>query len=173
MKAGNKVIQYAIYDRTGGKPEFICDTSSVKRPSLEPMTETMKGAGIMGEIDLPTITQIGALEYEISFKRVNKKAVSMFGQETQHLELRWVTDVLDTTNAKIGTCANKDIIKAIPKKLDLGSVEGNAANEGTVTLEILYFKHIQDGETLIEIDKLNNVLIINGKDYAKEIREAL
>ena len=97
----------------------------------------------------------------------------MFGQEAQHLELRWVTDVLDTTNAKIGTCANKEIIKAIPKKLDLGNIEGNAANEGTVSLEVLYIKHIQNGETLIEIDKLNNVFIINGVDYAKEIREAL
>lgn len=174
MKHGNKTIQYSIYDRTsGGKPTFITDTTSIKRPSLEIMTESMKGAGIAGEIDLPSMGQLGALSYEIGFKRTNKEAVKLFEQKTQHLETRWVTDVLDATDSKLGTCANKEIVKGIPKSLDLGSLEGNSANEATVTLEILYYKFIQDGVTLIEIDKLNNVFIVNGTDYAKKLREAL
>lgn len=174
MKHGNKTIQYSIYDRsTSGKPTFITDTTSIKRPALEMLTETIKGAGIAGEIDLPTMGQLGAISYEISFKRTNTAAVNLFAQKTQHLETRWVTDVLDTTNSKIGTCANKEIVKGIPKSFDLGSIESNAANESTVAIELVYYKYIQDGVTLIEIDKLNNVFSINGVDYAKELREAL
>lgn len=173
MKNANKTIQYAIYNRKNGKADFITDTSSLKRPSIEAMTDTIKGAGIMGEIDLPTMGQLSAMEYEITFKNANKKAIELFGQETQHIEVRWVTDVLDTTTSKVTVKANKDIIKGVPKKIDLGSIEGNSNNEATLPLEILYFKHIQDGETLIEIDKLNNVFIINGVDYMAKIREAL
>ena len=174
MKHGNKTIQYSIYDRANnGKPEFITDTTSIKRPSIEVMTDTVKGAGIAGEIDLPTIGQLSAMEYEISFKRTNEKAVALFGQKTQHLETRWVTDVLDTASGKVTTCANKEIVKGIPKKLDLGNIETNSNNEATVAFEVTYYKFIQDGKGLIEIDKLNNVFIVNGVDYAKELREAL
>jgi len=173
MKHTNKTIQYSIYDRKNGKSEFIADTTSLKRPSIETLSDTIKGAGIMGEIDLPTLAQIAAMQYEISFKSANKKAIELFGQETQELEVRWVSDVLDTATSKISTCANKDIIKGVPKSIDLGNIETNSNNESTLPLEVLYFKHIQNGEVLIEIDKLNNVFIINGVDYAKAIREAL
>ena len=173
MKYGNKTLQYKIYNRTSGKPDFITDTTSYKRPDVEVMTDTISGAGIAGEIDMPTLGQLSAMEIEIGFKRANKKAVELFGQKTQEIESRWVTDVLDTSGAKISTCANKDIIKAIPKKLSLGNVETNSTNDSSVTLEVVYIKHIQDGETLFEIDKLNNVFIVNGVDYAKQIREAL
>ena len=173
MKHGNKTVQYSIYNRGSGNPKFITDTTSLKRPPLEMLTETIKGGGIAGELDLPTMGQLGAMEYEIAFKRANEHAVELFGQKIQYIEARWVTDVLDTSNAKIGICANKDIIKGIPKKIELGTVESNSGNDSSVVLEVIYFKHIQDGKALIEIDKLNNVFIINGVDYTKEIREAL
>lgn len=173
MKYGNKTLQYKIYNRTSGTADFITDTTSYKRPDLEIMTDTISGGGIAGEIDMPTLGQLSSMEIEIGFKRANKKAVELFAQKTQELEIRWVTDVLDTAGAIISTCANKDIIKAIPKKLSLGNIETNATNEASVPLEVIYFKHIQDGEALIEIDKLNNVFIVNGVDYADKIREAL
>ena len=52
-------------------------------------------------------------------------------------------------------------------------MEGNSANETTVALEVIYYKYIQDGEVLLEIDKLNNVFKIDGWDYYEGIREAL
>lgn len=173
-KHGSKTIQYKIYDRTeGGEAVFVTDTTSIKRPDLSMLSETIKGAGLLGEIDLPTITQLAAMSYEITFKRSNKNAVVFFGQKTQHFETRWVTDVLDAENAKIGITANKEIVKAIPKSLGLGNLEINSANETTVAMEVVYYKYIHDGITLIEIDKLNNVFIIDGWDYAEQIREAL
>ena len=40
-------------------------------------------------------------------------------------------------------------------------------------LEVAYYKYIQDGETLIEIDKLNNVFLVNGVDYGQAVRDNL
>lgn len=173
MLMGNKTVQYAIYDRTNGRPDFICDTSSYKRPSIEMLTDSVKGAGIMGEIDLPTPGQIGPLEMEIAFKNSNKKAIDLFSQKSHDLEIRWATDVLDSSNGSVKISAKKDIIKCIPKKLDLGNIETNASNEGSLAAEIIYFQHIIDGESVIEIDKLNNVFKINGVDYSSTIRQAL
>ena len=173
MILSNKTIQYSIYDRTNGRPDYVGDTSSYKRPSLEMLTDTIKGAGIMGEIDLPTIGQLGSLEVEIAFKKSNKKAIEMFSQKSHEIESRWVSDSIDSSNASLKTDANKEIIKGIPKKLDLGSIETNTANEVSLALEVLYYQYIVNGESLIEIDKLNNVMKILGVDYAKAIRQAL
>lgn len=173
MKYANKTVQYSVYRKSNSEMKRVLDTTNIKRPSLEMLTETVSGAGIAGELNLPTSGQIGALEYEISYKRTNTEAVKLFAQKMQHLEVRWVTDVLDSSKGQIKLCSNKEIIKGIPKKLDMGTIENNSANEATVALELTYYKYIQDGETLIEIDKLNNILIINNVDYAEAIRAAL
>ena len=31
MKIGNKTLQYKIYNRTSGKPDFVTDTTSYKK----------------------------------------------------------------------------------------------------------------------------------------------
>jgi len=170
---GNKTINYNVYDRSNGKPEIVGDTTSYKRPSLEMLTDTLKGSGIMGEIDMPSLGQIGAMESEIALKRTNPKAIELFGQKQHDLEVRWATDELDSATGKLQVVANKDIIRGFTKKLDLGSVETNTANEGTLTFEVTYLQHISNGVSLIEIDKLNSVLKIGGVDYSATIREAL
>ena len=170
---GNKTIQYSIFDRTNGRPEYVCDTQSYKRPSLEMLTDTVKGSGIMGEIDLPTIGQLGSMEAEIAFKKSNKKAIELFAQKSHHLEVRWASDMLNSSDGTMKVEAHKEIIKCIPKKLDLGSVETNTSNEGTITVEILYYQYIINGESVIEIDKLNNVFKVNGVDYNEQVRQAL
>lgn len=173
MIYGNKTIQYAVYSRNNGKAEFIEDTTTVTRPNMEMLTDTIKGAGILGEIDMPALGQVGALAYEIALRRTNKKAAALFAQKTQELEIRWVTDTINSSTGATSVVACKDIIKAVPKSLDGGALENNTANETTLSLEVLYIKHIQNGETLIEIDKLNNVFIVDGVDYAQIIRENL
>ncbi len=173
MIIGNKTIQYAIYDRTNGRPEFVMDTSSYKRPPLEMLTDTQKGAGIMGELDLPTLGQLGSMESELVYKKTNKKSVEMFAPKMHEIEVRWVSDALDSSNGSVKTEAHKEIIKYIPKKFELGDIEANTANEATLTIEIYYYQYIVNGEALIEIDKLNNVLKFLGVDYTSSIRQAL
>ena len=170
---GNKTINYNIYDRTNGRPEYVGDTTSYKRPSLELLTDSIKGAGIMGEIDLPSPAQLGSMEVEISARKTNSKLIELFGQKSHSLEIRWAADTLDTSAGTTKVEANKEIIKGVPKKLELGNVESGAANEASLTLEVLYYQHIVDGISLIEIDKLNNVFKIKGVDYAAGIRDAL
>lgn len=173
MIYANKTVQYAVYDRSSGTAKFVEDTTTLTRPSLENLTDTISGAGILGEIDMPTLAQLASMTYEIGLRRENPSAIKLFEQKTQELEIRWVTDTVDSATGNSAVSASKDIIKGRPKTLEQGTIENNAAQAGNLILEVLYFKHIQDGVTLIEIDKLNNVFIINGTDYAQQIRDAI
>lgn len=173
MIYANKTVQYAVYDRSSGSATFVEDTTSLTRPSLEMLTDTISGAGILGEIDMPTLAQLASMTYEIGLRRENPNAVKLFEQKTQELEVRWVTDMVDSATGNSSISSNKDIVKGRPKSLEGGTIENNAAQDGNLILEVFYLKHIQDGVTLIEIDKLNNVFIVNGTDYAQQIRDAI
>jgi len=173
MILGNKTINYNIYDRTNGKPEILSDTTSYQRPAIENLTDKLSGAGIMGEIDMPSLAQIGSLSGEIALKRTNAKAAELFSPKAHDIEIRWATDVIDSATGKVTVVANKDIIRFYPKSLDAGKVESNSTNDGKLSMEIIYFNHISNGVSFMEIDKLNNVLKIMGVDYASAIREAL
>ena len=41
----------------------------------------------------------------------------------------------------------------------------------SVTMTLGYYKIALDGETVLEIDKLNNVFVVNGDDVLKEVRD--
>lgn len=173
MEHGNKTIRYNLYDRTEGSRKFVQDTTSVKRPDLEFLSDTIKGAGIMGEIEMPSLGQIGSLSHEINLRRENVDANALLAPKVHTLELTWATDVLNSGTGQLEKCYNKEIIKCMTKKLSEGSVEENANEDVALTTEDIYYKRIQDGKTLFEIDKLNNILIIDGVDYMKEIRDNL
>ena len=168
-----KTIQYSIYDRTNGTAKYVDDTATYKRPDIEMLTDGFTGAGIMGEIDLPTLGQIGGMEGEITFNRTNQKVVALFSPGSHIIEARWVTNVLDTATGASKIQANKEIITLLPKSLSLGDIEGNETNESTMTYEVVAYEYLIDGKSMIKIDKLNNVFIVNGKDYSAQIRDAL
>lgn len=172
-KIATKTIQYSIYDRTNGSAKFVDDTTSYTRPEIAMMTDGISGSGIMGEIDLPTLGQLDSMEVEVVLNKANERAIAMFAPGAHTMETRWVTNVLDTASGGSKIQANKEIIKYLPKGLSLGDIENNETNEGTLTGEVLTYQYILDGKTLIKIDKLNNVFIVNGKDYSAAIRSAL
>lgn len=173
MKISTKTIQYSVYDKTKGSAKYVEDTTTYTRPEIAMMSDGVSGAGIMGEIDMPTLAQLDSMEMELALNKTNERAIEMFAPGAHLMEVRWVTNVLDSSTGASKVQANKDIVKYLPKSLGLGDVENNETNEGTLAGEVISFQHIIDGKTVIHIDKLNNVFKINGKDYAAEIRKAL
>ena len=173
MKYASKTIQYSIYDRTNGGSEYVGDTSSYTRPEVEYLADTIKGTGLMGEIELPTSGQIGAMSIELSFNKTNKKFTELLAPKSHKIEVRWATDVLNSSTGATEVEANKEIVTFVPKTGSLGDIESNETNEATLNGEVLYYQYIINGESVIEIDKLNMILKVNGVDYSEAIRNAL
>lgn len=173
MKIRNKTIQYSVYNRDGSKPKYVGDTNSYTRPSIENLTDTIAGAGLMGEVDLPAIGQLASMECELAFNKTNTEFVELAAPKAHKIEVRWVTDIVDSANSSIGIEANKEIMTVIPKSAELGDIEGNSTNEASITFEVLYYQYIIAGKSVLEIDKLNNVYKVNGVDYSAKIRNAL
>lgn len=168
-----KTIQYSVYDRTNGTAKYVEDTASYTRPDIEMLSDTIKGAGIMGEIDLPTLGAISAMAIEMTLNKTNKSVVELFSPGVHIIETRWVNNVMDSSTGETSIQGNKEIMKVLPKTLGMGDIESNETNEGTYSAEVLTYEYIVDGESLLKIDKLNNVFIVNGVDYSEALRNAL
>ncbi|WP_459482115.1 phage major tail tube protein [Clostridium saccharoperbutylacetonicum] len=167
----NKVIDYSVYVRDNGKAEKMGNTTSLTLPSVEMLTDTIKGSGIVGEIDLPTFGQIGSMETEIAIRVSDEKYGTLIS--AYELEYRWVTDVVDPATGKVTTNSHKAFLKVVTKKHEEGKVESGAAQDGKVTYEVLAYKRIINGNEILNIDKLNGIYAINGVNLLDSISSNL
>ena len=173
-KITNKTINYALRATDqNGNLQLIDDSSDLKLPSIEKMTDTIKGAGIMGEIDLPVFGQLGSMVFTVS-NRADNAQYSMLSRPGQiKFEVGWVTDVFDSSNVAVGIQANKVFMTAINKKYETGKIEVGSGADGSSEFEVIYYRKIADGVEVLLIDKLNYKYVVNGIDYMDALRAAL
>lgn len=174
MKITNKTINYKLKATNGaGNLEVIDDSSDLQLPSFEKLTDTLKGAGIMGEIDLPTFGQIGSMSFAVNNRADNPQYAAMSRPGTIKFEVVWVVDLFDTNNAKIGIQQHKVFMSGVNKKYDPGKIEVNGGADGSSEFEIYYYRKVIDGKEVLLVDKFNYKYAVNGIDYAANIRAAL
>ena len=94
MKIGNKVINYSVYVAS----KKVGDTVSVELPEIEFLTDSIKGAGIVGEIDLPSLYQVGSMSLSISTRVSNIPEDLALLMSARDIEIRWVTDAINTSH---------------------------------------------------------------------------
>ena len=174
MKLTNKTINYKLkeVDSRGNTTE-IDDAADVQLPSIEKITDTIKGAGIMGEIDLPGYGQISSMTMTINYRADNPKYAALSRPGQIKLELVWVSDVLDSSNMSVKPQQHKVFATVLNKKYDPGKVEVGATMDGSSEFEVVQYRKLVDGREVLNVDKLNSKYVVNGIDYMESIRTAL
>ena len=154
------VINYAIYEDA---VEYL-GTTEVTLPDLEYMTEELSGAGIAGNIEEIIIGHLNAMSTTFNFRTVTAAAVKLMEPRVHRMNLR------TSANEVSGV---KHIMKVKPKKTALGKVAAASTADVSGEYAVSYYAMYLDGSKVTEIDPLNFVCIINGKDYLKDVRKAL
>lgn len=168
-----RTIKAAVYNRNGKIPKRISDATEVTLPDLEYLSETISGAGMNGEFDLPTLGQFAAATLSIAARSLGDNAIEISAPHTQNLEFRWASQALNETTGDVEVVDKKVIFKGLPKKLGLGKIATNTAEEPALDYEMLALTYISKGVVKIEIDKLNDVFKVNGIDYNAAIKNVL
>ena len=145
-------------------------TSNVALPDLESLTETIAGAGILGEYEAPAVGRYGSMEQEIPF-RVLYEDIFDYMDPTAALDLtlRGDIQVADASTGAVGHVGMRVVFRGRQKKLKPGKMEQGKIMDASVTLEITYFMVEIDGKQMVELDKLNSVFKVKGKNILEKI----
>jgi P2 family phage contractile tail tube protein len=125
----------------------------------------------MGTMDLPmNLTE--AMEAAVTKKGYDVHLATLAAPEARDLEVRFVQSVIGADGAsKPEGC--KAFMRAVSKVLPGTDVEIGAVGETQVTFAVSRYQLFVGGKEICLIDKLKNILRINGKDYAKEANSLL
>jgi P2 family phage contractile tail tube protein len=153
--------------------KLIGQTGEITLPNFEPMTETISGAGILGEHEVPITGHFTDLTIEITFRTVTAAIAVLMRETSDLLYLRGGQQYYDHTTGEAKYQRIKITIRRRPKGIDLGKLQQAKMTESKVSLAIYYIK-IEDNDTvLIEYDPYNYIYIVNGVDLLAELRSMI
>ncbi len=164
-----KLINFRVY-KDGNDLLGVADA---ELPSLEAMTETVKGAGIAGEVESPVLGHFGSMGLKLNWRTVTKPTIHLTKPRAHALDLRGAAQVYDAASGEYKVSALKVSVRCVPKKTELGKLDVGATSDASNEFEVTYIKVFMDGKTVLEIDKFNYICVIDGEDFLKDVRKAL
>ena len=163
-----QIMDYSLY--SGTKKLFgMGETLTLPDIVFKTMTATLSS----GDIDLPSLMTEN-LEQEFLFNVLDKSLGSAISFTTAAKFT--VRAAVQHTNASTHSLEYKQIkveYKGFPKQIKLGELKRADKMDSGITLSLSYIKVTVDSAELLEIDKLNNVIKVNGIDIRSKISDLL
>ncbi|MBE3586569.1 MAG: phage major tail tube protein [Thermoanaerobacter sp.] len=147
--------------------------ADIQLPSFEAMTETVKGAGIAGEYESPTLGHFQSMKLTLNWRTVSREFLKLLRQQSQRLDCRGAIQEYDAGSGSYRIRQVRVVVQGPPAKGDLGKFETGATSDGSSEVEVLYIKIDIDGKNHLELDKLNYKFVVDGVDYLADVRRAL
>lgn len=168
------VIPEVIHDfniyNNGSK--VIGVTGEVSLPDFEAMTETISGAGILGEIETAIPGRYGSMEQEIPFRCVNTEYFKLINPTSPvALTLRGAIQYSRKTDGSTDYAGMRVVMRGRCKKISLGTVKQGGPMDSSITIELTYILIEINGKKKVELDKLNGVFKVNNKDLLAKVRK--
>ncbi len=147
-------------------------SDEIEIPDFSAVTEEMSGSGLLGKIQEAVMGHFDSQEMTIPFHNLDNDIFTFADPlEVIDLNLRASQQQL---NKKDGTAGYRGIRIAVRGKLKSfkpGKLKQGGRMDASITLELHYILIEIDGETKLELDKLNQVYKVNGKDIMEEMRK--
>lgn len=147
-------------------------SGSVSLPSFDAISETISGAGILGEYETAVPGHYGSLAQEVPFRILDSDIFDLMNPN-EPVDLTFRASAQSTVKATgaLDYKGMRVVERGRLKGFTPGTLEMGKQMNATVTLELLYILVEVDGKTMLEYDKLNSVFIVNEKDLLEKVRK--
>ena len=169
MKIDETVIGFAVYEDA---TEHV-GIAEVTLPEISSITEEISGAGMGGKVESVILGAIEAMTTTLNFRTVTKNAIKLHEPREHKIDLRVAQQNKNTTKGVTEVGRVKHLLTLTPKKLNPGKVATASAAEVSGEYATTYFATYIDGKKMLEIDPLNYIYFVNGKDWLADVRKAL
>ncbi len=164
------VNRFNVYD---GGNKLVGVSSEVSLAELKAMTATVSGAGILGEYNTAVIGMFQSMTQEIPFRMINKEYFDLLDASRQsEIVLRSsIQNVNKSSGNTLSTQGMRIVFRGRPGDIKPGQLKQADLMNASVTLELTYILIEMAGEKKLELDKLNEIYIVNGRDLLADIRK--
>ncbi|MBD5395599.1 MAG: phage major tail tube protein [Lachnospiraceae bacterium] len=152
---------------------IVGTTGEFSLAQLQAMTATVSGSGILGEYNTAVIGMFQSMSQDIPFRMIDRDFFSMLntGEQSKLVLRSSVQQRNRQTGGTLSTQAMRIVFRGHPTAANLGTVKMGDLMNASITLEVTYILVEMGGQVMIELDKLNSVYKVNGKDLLAEVRK--
>ncbi|MFT4454978.1 phage major tail tube protein [Pseudomonas sp. RTCS2] len=151
---------------------YLGVAKSVTLPKLGRKFEAYRGGGMDGPVKVDLGHSDDGLQLEWTLGGWDLIALRQFGAvKADGVQLRFTASVQRDDTAEVS--AVEIVTRGRHEELDFGDAEPGEDTEHKINTALTYYKLTVDGEDIVEIDLLNFIYVVNGKDLLEEHRKAL
>lgn len=167
MAFGRKLKDMMIFNEGA---DYAGQATSLTLPKLTRKLEEFRGAGMDSAVKIDMGGE--AMEAEWVCAGPMRDVLSQYGiMDLSGVQLRFVGNYQDDDSGAFDTV--EVVMRGRHEEIDMGEAKPGEAGEFKVKTALAYYKLIWNGATLIEVDPLSMVLVVNGVDRLLERRQAL
>lgn len=150
---------------------FIGVTGDIALPNFDAITETIRGAGILGEYETSIVGMYGSMQQDIPFRILDDDCFTIMNpNELVDLTFRASAQSTVKSTGAIDYKGMRIVERGRLKSFEPGTLALGKQMDAKVKLEILYILIEIGGVTKVEYDKLNSVFVVNGVDLLEKVR---
>lgn len=148
---------------------LVAKDTSFTLPGISFLTADVQA---MGTMTVPLIGLLENMELTVTKIGVDKGLSRLNRLEKQNLEFRWIQTVISSDGSQ-STEGCKAFVRTLPSNIPEIGVEVGSATEIETTYNVTRMQIYANGEEILCVDRLNQILRVNGNDYYKSINSLL
>lgn len=158
-----------VADTVYADNQLVAKDTAFTLPGVEFMTADVQA---MGNMSVPLIGLLENMELSITKIGIDKGLSRMNRLEKQNFEFRWVQNVVKSDGSTaVEGC--KAFVRTMPGSVPETGVEIGSAPEHENTYNVTRMQIYANGVEILCVDRLSQILRVNGKDYMSKINNLL
>ena len=164
------INNYNAYNGDGDR--MIGVTGETQLMEMVARVVEISGAGISGSYNAVVIGHFDSMTQTVNFRVLTKEGmVDLAPGKTVRLNLRGALQYKDSATNESGEVGVRYVIGGQVRQLSPGTLNPGNPMSASVQIDVTYALFEFDSEPCIEIDKLNSVYRVDGKDLMENIRK--
>lgn len=167
------VENHKLLDKIGnGKAVEVEDVTKVGLPTIKHQTTTISSAGMVVDVDMPSMSHMDAMDYTITHNNgVNTQQLAIPGKHIH--EFRTVRQRYDITKGDILFESVKFRLIGVHVETQKGDIETGSPYGSTDKFSCLRYEEEVNGKVITVVDAMAGVIKYGKTDYAKNVSNLL
>lgn len=162
LRIPDKIQNFRVY--TEGEV-LLGVAGEIALPELSGMTEAVSGASVLGEYNTAAVGHFSDMEIEIPFINYCKGMFDLADfSSDKNLTLRGAMQERNTATGALEPVGLRISVRGNVTGYTMGTLKAATGAKPTVKLSLTYYLIVYDGEEMFELDKVNGIYKVNGKD---------